>query len=197
MQNYLFTSDTHFGDDRIGINGKPDLFYRGQSFTSVEEMDLKFIENISKVLKKDDILIHNGDVTLYDESKFDYLKMLFDNLKCEKKILIRGNYDGPRPWVDKLFDEVYDELTMFIPELGGQVYFNHYPTKCVDIAKTGILTITGHIHGVWKVQPNSINVGIDAWCYRPVTLQELVLLNTANRKYYDKECFPFLETYRF
>lgn len=30
-----FTSDWHLGDDRIGINGKPNLFYR--PFKSVAE----------------------------------------------------------------------------------------------------------------------------------------------------------------
>jgi calcineurin-like phosphoesterase family protein len=203
-QNYLFTSDTHFGDDRIGINGKPDLFYRGNSFSSVEEMDKILMDNIAKQLKPDDIFIHNGDVALYDESKLDYLQKLFSKLKCQKKILVRGNYDynkedgTPKLWLNSLFDEVHDnDMVLNIPELGGDVYFNHYPTKCVEIAKSGKLTITGHIHGVWKYQPSVINVGIDAWCYRPVTLKELIMLDTAGRKFYDQDCFPFLETYKY
>ena len=72
--------------------------------------------------------------------------------------------------------------------LGEQEYYlNHYPAKCIDKP----FAITGHIHGLWKVQKNMINVGVDAWHFKPVTEAEIKFCTTAVQKYYDKNVFPY------
>ena len=59
-----FSSDTHFGESRIGINGKPNLFYR--PFFSIEEQDNIITNNfINSTFKDGDEFWHLGDV-LYD-----------------------------------------------------------------------------------------------------------------------------------
>jgi len=51
--------------------------------------------------------------------------------------------------------------------------------------------IVGHIHGLWKVQPNMVNVGVDAWHFRPVSEQEIRFVYDAMRTgKYDENVFP-------
>ena len=73
--------------------------------------------------------------------------------------------------------EIYDK----------KYYLNHYPANCIDKE----FSITGHIHSLWKVQKNMINVVIDAWHYFPVSEKEINFIRIACEKYYDKNVFPY------
>lgn len=80
-----FTSDLHIGDDRIGINNKPNLFYR--PFESIAQQDITILSSLQHI-KEDDELYIIGDV-IFDFNNLMLLKLL---PKC-KKFLIIGNYD--------------------------------------------------------------------------------------------------------
>lgn len=72
--------------------------------------------------------------------------------------------------------------------INGTLYnLVHYP---VD-AKSDKMNIVGHIHGLWKVQPNMINVGVDAWHFRPVPETTISFIHNAIKNYYDKNVFPY------
>lgn len=51
--------------------------------------------------------------------------------------------------------------------------------------------LTGHIHSLWKVQPKMINVGVDAWNYRPVSEDEILFCWNAMQNFYDENVFPY------
>ena len=188
-----FTSDWHLGDDRIGINGKPNLFYR--PFLSVDEQDNTILTKfIQSGFKDGDELWHLGDV-LYDVKMEYYLKELKDNFPNSKFNLIIGNYDEDKLEVlNRYFDNIYEDNYVHLNTLVKSVYLNHYPIKCKhEVEKPHEpwdFAITGHIHGLWKVQPNMINVGVDAWHFKPVSETEILFCWNAIQKFYDNNVFP-------
>lgn len=180
------TSDGHLGENRIGVNGKPNLFYR--PFSSTHEQDYTIMSRFMSRFKDGDELIHVGDA-IYEinadtEMYFERLKFDYPNSKFT---LVRGNYDtnDKLPILKTLFDEIVDELEIEIKE--KTYYVNHYPVNCIGKG----MSITGHIHGLWKVQKNMINVGVDAWHFYPVSEAEIDFCATAIEKYYDENVFPY------
>ena len=183
MSKTYFTSDWHLGEDRIGINGKPNLFYR--PFDSIRTQNDTIVRNFRNVFNDGDVLWHLGDV-LYDKEdiyRLEDLKHFYPNSKFH---LIIGNYDeGKMAYLDRVFDSIQHEAEIEVK--GKKYYLNHYPSKCVSAE----FAITGHIHGLWKVQKNMINVGVDAWHFKPVSEDELDFCRTACEKYYDVNVFPY------
>lgn len=185
-----FTADWHLGDDRIGINGKPNLFYR--PFKSVNEQNNAILDGFFYSDFEDgDELWHLGDV-LYNADEHVVLSPLKARYPNSKFNLVVGNYDDDKIEILKpYFHRIVDRITL---DFGGNsVFLNHYPTKCKTVLEDGALdfAITGHIHGLWKVQPKMINVGVDAWHFKPVSETEILFCWNAMQKFYDENVFPY------
>jgi len=184
-----FTSDWHLNEDRIGVNGKPNLFYR--PFPSTYEQRYHILDKFSDIFHNGDELYHLGDVvySLTEETyRLDiYFRDNFFKMYPDSKLtLIKGNYDDDKiDYLSKIFHEIVEDRTIEIK--GREYYLNHYPTKCINKE----FSLTGHIHGLWKVQKNMINVGVDAWHFRPVSEDEIDFCRTACEKHYDKHVFPY------
>ena len=166
-----FISDIHFNDKRF------DVFYR--PFKTLEEQHKTIIENWNALIAPEDEVYCLGDVAIDD----DGLKFV-DQLNGYK-ILIKGNYDDPRDQslLYSKFNQVHENLAINIDEKA--VYLVHYPKKC----KAHLFNLTGHIHGLWKVQRNMINVGVDAWNYLPVSEDQVKFCMNAIDKFYDDNVF--------
>ena len=167
-----FISDTHFNDDRF------NLFYR--PFKTVEEQDEFLIEKWNSVVSENDEVYHIGDFTTKDEG------LQLSGRLNGKIHLIRGNYDEPRNQDDlrDIFESVSDEMVLTLSN-GREVYLNHYPSKCVS----DMFNLTGHIHGLWKVQRNMINVSCDAWHFTPVSEDQIIFAINAIENFYDENVF--------
>jgi calcineurin-like phosphoesterase family protein len=170
-----FTSDWHLNETRIG-DFNP--FFR--PFTSVQEQNETIIRNINDIVKPEDELIHLGDVAMDSAGV-----AMMDRINCKNRILIVGNYD--EKLLQELsghFPDIREEATMNVGGVG--CYLNHYPASY----SKDKFTITGHIHGLWKVKPNMVNVGVDAWHFRPVSEKEILFVHNAIQKgYYDGNVF--------
>ncbi len=177
-----FTSDWHVGECRIGINNKPNLFYR--SFSSIEEQNTTILNNLFGKFVDGDELWNIGDV-IFDMDYSNHISALRKRYPNSIFNLIIGNYDEDKlDFLKTIFNNIYTEYNI---EINGRSYYlNHYPVNCIDKE----FSICGHIHGLWKVQKNMINVGVDAWRYLPVSEQEIDFARTACEKYYDKNVFP-------
>jgi len=180
FKNVWFTSDTHFDDERL------DLFGRDILFNSAQEVDNHMITKFNERVKKDDLVIHVGDVALTKKG-LEKIKELNGTIW-----LVKGNYDTADGTAKfkmsddillEYFDKVFDDLTIEID--GEEVFINHYPTS----AKDSCFNIVGHIHGTWKVQRNMINVGVDAWHFTPVPLKTIKFQMNGIRKFYDLNVF--------
>ncbi len=187
--NY-FTSDWHINEDRIGINGKPNLFYR--PFLSVHDQNATITNLFCSKFKDGDTLWHLGDVVYsFDDEAIDILNTIRNSFPNSKFNLVLGNYDDAN--TDNLcrfFDNLYNDTSIDIN--GNRVYLNHYPCACkskIDENDEFNFAITGHIHSLWKVQKNMINVGVDAWHFSPVSESEILFCWNAMQKFYDNNVF--------
>jgi calcineurin-like phosphoesterase family protein len=166
-----FTSDHHFGDTRF------NLFHR--DFKSSIQQEYVFMDAWNSTVEPSDTVYHLGDFA-YDDESLDIVNKLNGTIH-----LIKGNYDDPRPQdrLLELFESVQDNLVLNIG--GEEVYLVHYPER----GRPDMFNIVGHIHGLWKVQRNMINVGCDAWHYRPVSEERIKFTMEAIRKHYDVNVF--------
>lgn len=192
-----FTSDWHLGEKRIGINGELNLFYR--PFDSIEEQNETIVNNFNEDFKDGDTLWHLGDVIngdLKDAENILYnLKYKYPNSKFN---LVMGNYDvDKQQLLSKYFDTMVNDYLYLDFNDTDNVYMNHYPTNCIDVINSDneetdlSFGITGHIHGLWKVQRNLINVGVDAWHFKLVSKEEIEFCWNSMKNHYDSDVFPY------
>ncbi|MFH1637655.1 MAG: hypothetical protein ABIB71_04500 [Candidatus Woesearchaeota archaeon] len=169
-----FTSDWHLNETRIG-DFNP--FFR--PFKTVQEQNRTIINNTNEIVKEDDQLYILGDVAM-DEKGVS----LLDQIYCENRILIVGNYDEDKlDSLQKHFKEIRDDMELKVGNI--DCYLNHYPIN----RRPDKFNIVGHIHGLWKVKPNMVNIGADAWHFRPVSEKEILFVYEAINKYYDDNVF--------
>lgn len=169
MAKTFFTADTHFNDPRF------DLYFR--PFKSLQEMNKTIIDNWNKVVTREDTVWHLGDFT---KTKDGYS---FINELNGKINLVLGNYDEENLYDFSIFDLVVKNSIL---DIRGVPYFlTHKP----EDYSPSMMNLVGHIHGLWKVQKNMINVGTDAWHFLPVTEDQINLAYVGIQKHYDKNVF--------
>lgn len=121
---YLIT-DTHLGHRNMIKNcGRPERF-----------TDIIF-DNCRKIVKRDDLLIHFGDVAWNEANLQRFLKL------PGRKILVRGNHDKKSTpyYLDAGFTLVVDQMVMTLQ--GVHILFSHAP----QYAHTADINIHGHQH---------------------------------------------------
>ncbi len=172
---YFFTGDTHFGEtpERLKLMFRDGVAPQGKDF------DKFIIDNWNSVVGKDDIVFHLGDFA-FDKNKLDIRKQL----NVRSIILVRGNHDkSPVAELKQYFDKVLDNYTV---KFGGRTYYlNHYPSR----GKKEIWNICAHVHGHFRSQRNMINVGLDVWHWKPVSVVDVDRLAEAIEKHYDQDIF--------
>lgn len=199
----LFTSDTHFGQERtLELSRRP--------FSSVKEMDTVMLENINKMISD------TGAKTLYHLGDFgdhEYVKLI----NCDV-ILIYGNYEYKEMVKMNITSPIqYNMMIMkrygylksapgMILNLenvtGRRLILAHEPIKAYKSlmyflkenekeCKTHCdFALFGHIHGRQKIKDFGIDVGVDANNYKPMTLDDVEFyLNAIEKGYYDEEVF--------
>jgi len=175
-----FTSDWHLNEKRISLKGNIggfNPFFR--PFKSVEEQNQTIIDNVNNIVQPGDELYVLGDVVI-DKAGIQ----LLDQIKCRDRILIVGNYDEDKlEQLQGYFKEIKGSMDLKINDL--ECHLNHYPVNHVSDK----FNIVGHVHGLWKVKPNMVNVGVDAWHFRPVSEEEIQFIYDAIKNRYDENVF--------
>lgn len=160
----FFTADPHYGDDYILENGK-------RPHNKSNKMDRLLIKNHNEVVGEKDTIYINGDFSSKSYQDMNYYKSIVKQLNG-KKILILGNHDPLKPftYVYELgFWSVHTSLEITIDGI-DLIICHDISASCIDRSK---VFIGAHIHDFFKVYKNVINVGVDAWNYKPVSLEEL------------------------
>jgi calcineurin-like phosphoesterase family protein len=158
----FFTSDTHFGH-----GGALGLFRR--PFGSVAEMDAAMITGWNSVVEPADEVWHLGDFALA-RSAVRTAEILGALNGC--KHLVSGNNDSAaaRGLTDWATVEPYAEI-----ELDGiALVLCHYPFRSWCGMAKGSFNLHGHCHGKLKGLARQVDVGVDVWGFRPVTLAAIV-----------------------
>ncbi len=172
-----FTSDPHYGHASI-------ISFSNRPFRDVEEMEEALVENYAARVKPSDTVIWVGDTFFSKvEAATETLRRLPGT-----KILVRGNHDRSAAAMSRIgFDVVTDSLTMHIA--GHTVRVHHYPyargafpgeqaaLKSHGLPwpepRSGEALIHGHTHSPARRNGRMIHVGVDAWDYRPASLEEV------------------------
>jgi calcineurin-like phosphoesterase family protein len=157
----FFTADTHFGHA-----GALRLYRR--PFASVAEMDAAMIERWNAVVGDSDEIWHLGDF-----SKHLALADVAERLSRlrGRKHLITGNNDPPAvaalpDWASvQTYAEILVEDTRLV--------LCHYAFRTWNGMGKGALDLHGHSHGRLKPQTRQVDVGVDVWDFRPVTVGEI------------------------
>jgi len=167
-----FSADFHWGDDRLDLLRRP--------FTLPQEVVGTILLNFSCITPNDTLYLL-GDIAL-DENWIKPLRFIKG-----KKILIPGNYDRLSSDIYKqYFDEISESKQIEIKNDKGEILplnLVHYPTK--GIAES--FNLCGHIHDVWKVQKNILNVGVDVWHYRPISEERVFFMFNGIKHFFDQD----------
>jgi calcineurin-like phosphoesterase family protein len=89
------------------------------------------------------------------------------------KHLIRGNHDtaSTEEYIRAGFDTVYTFCTISLPGLSAPLTLVHDPAfSQMDRSQQ---YLCGHVHDLFRVQKNVINVGVDVWNFCPVSSVEI------------------------
>jgi calcineurin-like phosphoesterase family protein len=146
-------------------------------------MDAALIKNHNAVVKPSDTVYMLGDVSFHKSSVgVPLLRRLLG-----KKILILGNHDKYSAAQYEAAGFVVQATQMVVRLFGYSIKMSHYPywpgpkeedpnelrfedrrPKC-----TGGWLLCGHVHEKWKTKGMMVNVGVDQWGYKPVSLSEI------------------------
>ncbi len=157
----LFTSDTHFG------HGGARALYR-RPFDTVEAMDEAMIGRWNEVVRPEDDVWHLGDFAVRQTPQ--RMAAILARL-AGRKHLIAGNNDPPETLALAGWAEVaaYAEL-----EVGDiRLVLCHYPFRSWNGNGKGSINLHGHSHGRLKPLTRQLDVGVDAWDFRPVTMAQI------------------------
>lgn len=155
--NVFWTSDTHFGHDRI-----LEFQRETRQGDTVEEMNEILIENWNKTVRKNDRIYHLGDFSFMSGTKTDELLQRLNG----QIHLVLGNHDGmieKRPELRKYFASVQMYKSMTFD--GKYICMMHYPIEDWNRSLHGSIHLHGHVHGgsshkIMKIR-NRLDVGID------------------------------------
>jgi len=187
-----FFSDPHFGHKAV-------IDFCDRPFKDIEEMNETIIKNWNKLVRPEDLCIFVGDVFFY-YSKNEAKKLL--SRMNGRKILVRGNHDTkPRAMMNIGFEICVEQMEMLIAN--ERVTISHFPFRWSKYKHNwhtfknrirnifskrkrsadklyskrpenkGQFLIHGHTHSKEKVNGKMIHVGVDAWNFRPVNIQEI------------------------
>lgn len=181
--NY-YMSDLHLGDPREVL---------GRPFRTVHEEKEEMFNHLYNIISGDDVLYVIGDFAYFDPKIsepriWNWLAEFDEATSGCKKILIKGNHDRYR---DGLYKEFFKEVVDSYIDLDIQhqdrvlpCRLHHYPTQ-YSIAER--FSLCGHVHGVWKVQKNMLNVSVDVHYFRPINDREVLFYFNAINNFYDED----------
>ncbi|MBK1661031.1 metallophosphoesterase [Paracraurococcus ruber] len=165
----FFTADTHFGH-----GGARGLYRR--PFASVAAMDAAMEARWNAAVGPEDEVWHLGDVALGPAVRD--LPARLARLHGRKH-LVTGNNDGPATiglagWASV---QPYAEIAV----AGTGLVLCHYAFRSWRNQHRGWWNLHGHSHGRLAPLPRQADVGVDAWDFRPVTLEEILAARLSRR----------------
>lgn len=157
-----FTADTHFGHA-----GALTLYRR--PFASVAAMNAAIVARWNDTIGVDDDVWHLGDFAL--RTSPEAASTLLQGLNGRKN-LITGNNDPAEiiALPDWTSVQAYAEIVVDTRRL----VLCHYAFRTWNGMAKGALNLHGHSHGRLKSQPRQIDVGVDCWDFRPVSLARML-----------------------
>lgn len=183
MPKTHFTADPHFGHDniirfcnrpffKVGEDNTVPLDAKGRFEVDTELMDNTLVRNWNAVVRQGDIVRAIGDMAYKckPEHALKYFRQLNGDI-----FVLPGNHDPEYLEVMKLAGfhvspmNSYEEITVD----GQIIVLNHYPMRDWHHCNRGVWHLHGHVHSCLKPHGKSLDVGVDAWNYFPVSFEKI------------------------
>lgn len=163
-----FTADLHLGHENI-------IKYANRPFSCADDMDEELIYRWNELVRPTDVVYCLGDFTLKSRKHFNaYVERLSGTIN-----FIPGGHDL---WIGGVVPKT-DRYTIFPPILSLEypreddypqvIVLCHYAMRVWDRSHYGSWHLYGHSHGKLPKLPFSVDVGVDAQNFYPVSLDDL------------------------
>ncbi len=154
-----FTADFHLDHANI-------IRFCDRPFRNVQHMNKALIQNYNSVINDDDEVFIIGDLSIKPKSYKWSTEQMTRNMKGQKHLIL-GNHDyfGPFDYIDIGFTTVHTALIV------EEFVLAHDPSVATAIGDKKLLC--GHIHKLFKMQGNALNVGVDVWDFKPVSIEQV------------------------
>lgn len=159
-----FTADLHLSHANIiGFCNRP--------FSDARSMDAAIIAELQGRVRSEDDLWILGDfaISKATDTQRAAVREMFDAIPGRKHLVV-GKHD--RAWFRDLPWNSLSQMADIIAD-GRRLCLCHYPMITFPGARRGGLQLFGHVHQNWPGTRKSVNVGVDMWDFRPVTLPEI------------------------
>lgn len=172
MRRLFFTADTHFDHGGISPDGERRgiLKFRRQ-FMDLGDMQKTLIQNWNFVVRREDIVWHLGDFGFKPTNIPAIMKQLNGEIH-----LVLGNHDRDWPWSPERVKKYgFASVTpaMYLRYEGYRLYLHHYPCRSWRNSSHGSFHLYGHSHGDMPGLNRSMDVGVDANDFKPVSFDEV------------------------
>ncbi len=156
-----FTADEHY------FHGKA-INYCNRPWKDVNTMNNGLIKLHNSVVKKDDMVYHLGDIAMIKKDKIMKLEPILERLNGTHHLIL-GNHDEGNPFTYVRFGFTSVHTSLILEEF----VLIHDPANAVMLPKDQKI-LCGHLHHVCKwVAPNILNVGVDIYDYKPISIEEI------------------------
>lgn len=166
----FWTADLHFFHTNV-------IEYCRRPFKDIDDMHEAIVNGWNQRVSDRDLVWVIGDVAFASPKK---VRPFIDRMDGYK-ILVRGNHDPkPKDCLKMGFNAVIDGPLEV--QIGGlRCLVSHYPyhdprdERYVERRPkdNGLWLIHGHVHSEWKVKDRQINVGCDAWDFKPIDTETI------------------------
>lgn len=161
MSNIFITSDEHYHHHNV-------IKYCNRPYKDVKQMNNDLIKKHNEVVPENGIVYHLGDFAMLRKDQISKIEPILKILNGQHHLIL-GNHDNNHSftYVNMGFSSVHTAL--FIDEF----LLIHDPAMAVAVDDNQEV-LCGHLHELTKfVNPNILNVGVDIWNYKPVSIQQI------------------------
>ncbi|WP_182083969.1 metallophosphoesterase family protein [Aureimonas sp. ME7] len=165
----FFTADTHFNDPRV-------LRLDRRPFADLAAHDEALVAGWNAAVAPSDTVWHLGDFARGTPAEVDVLLVRLNGTKH----LIAGNNDdeATRSLAGWASISDYSEIEVD----GRRLILCHYAFRTWNGMGRGAIDLHGHSHGRLKPMTRQYDVGVDAFPFRPVALDEILRSRARSRK---------------
>lgn len=134
-------------------------------------MDARILAEMQARVQDDDDFWILGDFAIAKGVGNERARILelFDYIPGRKHLIL-GNHDIK--WVQELGWHSVEHFHELKTD-SKRISLSHYPMITFPGARHGAVQLFGHVHQNWPGSRNSVNVGVDLWDFRPVSLAEI------------------------
>ncbi len=154
-----FTADWYLGHNNT-------VRYCERPFKDGNAMDKTLIHNHNSIVTKDDIVYMVGDYSLKSAEHRLWIEKVTQKLNGQLHLIL-GNHDRLNPFI-------YEEIGFASVHTWLKVeefILVHDPAKACLFPNN--IVLTGHIHNLFKKVKNVVNVGVDVWDFKPVSIERV------------------------